>query len=130
MNGTAMNTAVRPIIFALIAGAVAVAAYIMHREQAARAESQAFFQEIGDIIDSGDSPTPDVVQAKRGRAELTERSPDLHTFVEEYTWTSPLGKHIVYVYYRSYATKLAEAISIDKKLEKWESGVAATDDER
>lgn len=115
-----MNRAARPLLMLGIAIAVGIAAYLMLTEQECRNQSQTIFRQLTGVIDSGESLTPEQVHEQVGREPDATRNPGPHKLVEEYTWKSQLGEQKVYAYYRTGATQLLEAVSINQKLDSWE----------
>jgi hypothetical protein len=111
----------KPIVFIVLAILICIAAYIMVQEQNARTASMEAHNTLVDLLDSGETLTPDVVQEKVGRAPVVTRTPGKHKLVEEYTWSGPMSEHRVYAYYKTAATQLLEAVSINQEVPEWET---------
>jgi hypothetical protein len=108
------------IVVVILAILVGAAFLLMTEEQKARSACEQVHETLGDMIDSGDSPTPEEVHEAIGRKPHETRNPGRHRLVEEYHWKGPMSSHTVYAYYTTGATQLLEAVSINHKLEDWE----------
>lgn len=109
---------VKVIVIVVLAVLLGVAFMLMTREQEARSAAQTAIDMLTENIDRG--LTPEQVHEKLGRKPHETRIPGEHRYVEEFHWKGPMGKHTVYAYYTTGATKLLEAVSMNQTLEKWE----------
>lgn len=108
------------VVVVVLAVLVGAAFMLMTQEQKARSACEQVQQTLGDMIESGNSPTPAEVHEAIGREPHVTRNPGRHRLVEEYHWKGPMSSHRVYAYYTTGATQLLEAVSINHKLEDWE----------
>ena len=90
------------------------------KEVAARSASQDAFDLLTSRLDLMEGMTPEEVQSAIGLTPVATRTPAKHKLVEEYQWTGPFDNYTLYVYYRTAATQLMEAVSLNKKLPDWE----------
>ena len=90
------------------------------KEVAARSASQDAFDLLTTRLDTMEGMTPEEVQAVIGLSPEATRTPAKHKLVEEYKWAGPFGTYTLYVYYRTAATQLMEAVSLNERLADWE----------
>jgi|GEM_PF-4220936 len=114
------NGIVKVIVIVILAVLLGVAFMLMQREQQARTASETAMETMNEILDQEQGITPEEVREKLGRKPHVTREPGKHRFVEEYQWKGPMGQHTIYAYYTTGATKLLEAVSLNKKLDDWE----------
>ena len=88
----------------------------MTQEQDTRSSVGNMHRTLGDIIEVGQSLTPEEVHKKIGRKPHVTRIPVKHRLVEDYKWKGPFTAHTVYAYYTTAATKLFEDVSMNQIL--------------
>ena len=108
------------VVFVALAALMGAAFLFMMQEQKARAACEDVNAKLAELIEAGESLTPEEVHEKIGRTPHVSRIPGKHRFVEEYRWAGPLSSHTVYAYYETAATKLLEAVSMNQKMPEWE----------
>ena len=110
----------KAVIIVALAIVVGASFLLMTQEQKARAACEEVNRTLGELIEAGESPTPEEVHELIKRQPHVTRNPGKHRLVEEYHWQGPFGKQTVYTYYTTAATKLLEAVSMNAPLEEWE----------
>lgn len=113
----------KPILMLILIAFVAGAFYLMTQEQAAREYCERINNTLAATINepSGPGLTPKEVHEKIGVEPNVTRTPGKHKYVEEYTSKGPMDSYVVYAYYKTGATKLLEAVSLNQKLDDWET---------
>lgn len=112
---------VKVIIIVVLAALVGAAYLFMTQEQTARTASEQGMTTLGDAIDAGEQYDPEKVREVLKRDPNESRTPFKNRLVEEYIWKGPISSHTVYAYYSVAAIKILEAVSLNKKLDDWET---------
>lgn len=108
------------IVFVVLAILVGVSFMFMTQEEKARDASVKLHNTLTEVIEKGESPTPEEVHALVDRTPHETRNPGKHRLVEEFHWQGPFSEHRVYAYYTTGSTKLLEAVSLNQKMDDWE----------
>jgi hypothetical protein len=105
-----VKSAARILVVVLLLG---VGFVIMQANQTTAA-AQSAYEMLDATLDSGGSSlTAEEVHTKLGREPSSTLTPDKHTVIEHYEWSSLMRQHTLKVYYNKAATELMTKIELD-----------------